>query len=200
MRKPAAVFMLIALICALPARAVCAEVPMKLDAFDLASFTANEFGTFVKVFGEMRGPLRAAILKDRKTDFENVDPLKYVEKVKDKRDVRDALSNAGLTWGGFTKLWGNVMLAYFSLQPSATKAALVRQIADYGLSMNVEGLPDDLKPLIAQVLKTEAGSTLAAAALEYALEIPPQNIAIAKEHQRDLDRMFYTKYWRDEIR
>jgi hypothetical protein len=173
---------------------------MPLEQFSIKPFSANDFYVFVKVFSEMRGPLRAEILKDRKTNFENADPLKYVEKVKDKRDVRNMLKDNDLTWDQFVELWGNVMLGYFSVQPNKTKAALIRQIADYGLVLKADEIPAEYRDLVNEVIKTEAGSTLAAAALEYVVQIPPQNVSIVKENQKQLDRMFYTKYWIDELK
>jgi hypothetical protein len=170
------------------------------DTFVIQPFSANDFGTFVKVFSELRGPLRKEILKDRKTNFENADPLKYVEKVKDKRDVRDVLAKSDLSWDQFVNLWGNIMLGYFSIQPEKTKAALIRQIADYGLFLQMDELPAEARGFVTDVLKTDAGASLASMALEALIQIPQENVAIVRDNQRDLARMFYTKYWIDELK
>ncbi len=170
------------------------------DQFSIKPFSANDFYVFVKVFSEMRGPLRAEILKDRKTDFKNADPLKYVQKIKDTRDVRNVLKDNSLTWDQFVELWGNVMMGYFSIQPDKTKAALVRQIADYGLVMNMDEIPEEYRPAVQQVLKSDAGSALAAMALDAVVQIPEQNVSIVRENKKQLDRMFYTKYWINELK
>jgi hypothetical protein len=170
------------------------------DEFEIKPFTGNDFYTFVKVFSEMRGPLRAEILKDRKTDFEKADPLKYVEKVKGKRDVQKVLSDSHLTWEAFRSLMGNILLGYFSIQPDKTKAALLRQLASYGLLMEMDQIPEEYRPIVTDVLKTNEGSTLASAVLDTIIEIPSQNTSIVREHQKDLDRLFYTKYWIDLLK
>ncbi|MFH0799840.1 MAG: hypothetical protein V2A66_06630 [Pseudomonadota bacterium] len=178
---------------------VAATAVAETPNFTIRKFSENEFSTFTKVFGEMRGPLRSEILKDKKTDFENADPLKYVMKVKDAKDVKKALKDAGITWDQFEELMGNVLMAYFSIQPEKTKAALIKQLADYGLFMNVDAIPEEYRSLVTEVLKTDAGAALAGAALEMVIQIPPENVAIAKKEQKQLDRFFYTKYWKDKL-
>lgn len=170
-----------------------------LDSFTIKPFSANDFYTFIKVFSEMRGPLRTEILKDKKTNFENVDPLKYVEKIKDKKDVKAALKKSNITWDQFAGLFGNVLLAYLSTEPQQTKAAIIRQLADYGLIANVEGIPEEYKEVISSVIKTPEGSNLAATILEQLIEIPEQNIATTNKNRSDLDRMFYTKHWVEDL-
>lgn len=167
------------------------------DYFTIKTFSPNDFYTFVKVFSEMRGPLRVEILNDKDTNFENADPLKYVEKVKNKRDVKKALKASDMTWDQFRELMGNVLLAYFSIQPQQTKIGLLRQLAGYGLLMEASQIPLEYRPLINEALKTDEGAALASMALEVVLQVPPENTAIVQKKQRDLDRMFYTKYWKD---
>lgn len=167
------------------------------DEFKIQQFTPNDFYVFVKVFSEMRGPLRVEILKDRKKNFEDVDPLAYVEKVKKEKDVRKMLKKNDLTWESFRTLMGNVLLGYFSIQPNKTKAGLLRQLASYGLLMEMDEIPEEYRPIVTEVLKTEEGSMLAGAMLEQIIEIPAQNVEIARKNQKQLDRLFYTKYWKD---
>lgn len=167
--------------------------------FAIRPYSANEFQQFIDVFSEMRGPLRVQILKDRKNDFENADPLAYVQKVKDERDVKKMLEKHGLTWNTFQSLMGNVVLAYFSIQPDRTKASLIKQLASYGLLMQMDQIPPEYRASVTEVLKTDAGSSLAAMALEMVVQIPPQNVNIVKENERTLNGMFYTKYWREAL-
>lgn len=170
------------------------------DNFDVRPVSENEFYTFIKVFSEMRGPLRVRILKDASTQFENADPLQYVEMVKNEKDVKKMLKSSGLTWDKFRELMGNILLGYFSIQPNKTKAVLLRQLANYGLALDDSEIPDEYKPLVKEVLKSEEGAMLAGAALESFLEIPAENITLARNNQSQLDRMFYTKYWKDLIK
>ena len=176
-----------------------ATAQMPSPNFSVRKLTANEFDNFNVIFGEMRGPLRSEMMKDRKTDFENADPLKYLQKIKGEKDVKKILKKKNLSWENFEELAGNVILAYFSIQPGKTKAALIRQLADYGLFMDAEGIPEEARPLIAEVLKTEAGAELAGVALEMFIQIPPENVALARKNERTLDRAFYTKYWKDKL-
>lgn len=176
------------------------QVHAATDSFEIAEFSGNDFYTFVKVFSEMRGPLRAQILKDSKTSFENADPLKYVEDVKSKRDVQKVLKDSSLTWESFRSLMGNVLLGYFSIQPQETKAGLLRQLSSYGLEMNKDQIPEEYRPVIEEVLKSKEGSALASIVLDAVVQIPPQNVSIVREHKKDLDRLFYTKYWSDLIK
>lgn len=187
--------------CAVPLLAafVAASAFAQAPNFSVRKVSPNEFATFTKVFGEMRGSLRSEILKDKKADFENADPLKYVMKVKDEKDVKKALKAAGLAWDQFEELMGNILLAYFGIQPQKTKAALIRQLADYGLFINMEEIPEEYRPLVTDALKTDAGSALAGAALEMVIQIPPENIALARDNEKQLDRFFYTKYWKDKL-
>lgn len=165
------------------------------QTFEVRVCTPNDFYTFTKIFAEMRKPLRVEILKDRKTNFENADPLKYVAKIKEKKDVKESIASAGLTWEQFEELMGNILLAYFSIQPQKTKAAMIRQLADYGL---IPDVPDEYQQVVADFLKSSSGSELASMALDIAVQIPAENIAIAREKQGELDRFFYTKYWKDK--
>lgn len=167
--------------------------------FSIHPITNGDYTTFVKVFGEMRGPLRSAILADSKTNFENADPLAYVTKVKDTRDVKKALKNASVTWEKFSDIMANLLLGYFSIQPEKTKVGLIKQLADYGLVMNMEQVPEQYRESITAALKTDQGAALAGSILDLVVQIPPESVAIAKEHQGDLDRMFYTKHWKDQL-
>jgi hypothetical protein len=170
-----------------------------MEEFSIKQFSPNDFYTFTKVFSEMRGPLRAEILKDKKTNFENADPLKYVEKVKNDRSVKKALKAGKISWAEFRELMGNILLAYYSIQPDKTKAALLRQLSEYGLSINNDQIPEEYRPAVKEVLQTEEGSALAAAVLDIIIQVPPQNISIVRENQKQLDRHFYTKYWINEL-
>lgn len=187
-----------AIILLLSATAASAALPGGTD-FNIRAYSANEFQEFVEVFSEMRGPLRSQILKDRKTDFESADPLAYVQKLKGEKDVQRMLEKHKLSWGAFQELMGNVVLAYFSVQPERTKASLIRQLAGYGLFLNMEQVPPEYRETVTQVLKTEAGSTLAALAMDMVVQIPEQNVAIVRQNQRTLDAMFYTRFWREAL-
>lgn len=187
-----------AIILLLSAAAASAALPDGTD-FNIRAYSANEFQEFIEVFSEMRGPLRSQILKDRKTDFENADPLAYVQKLKGEKDVQKMLEKHKLSWDAFQELMGNVVLAYFSVQPERTKASLIRQLAGYGLFLNMEQVPPEYRETVTQVLKTEAGSTLAALAMDMVVQIPEQNVAIVRQNQRTLDAMFYTRFWREAL-
>jgi len=191
---------LISLAFVLAAMLISSTVFASLSEFEIKPFTPNDFYVFVKVFSEMRGPLRSEILKDKKTDFENADPLKYVEKVKNEKDVKKVIKANNLTWDSFTGLMGNVLLGYFSIQSEKTRAAMIKQLASYGLAMKMDQIPEEYRPMVTEVLKTDAGATLASAALDFVIEIPPGNVKIARDNQKDLDRMFYTKYWKDLLK
>lgn len=169
------------------------------EDFDIEPFTPNDFYVFIKVFSEMRGPLRSEILKDKKTNFENADPLKYVEKVKDTRDVKKALKGSGIKWEDFRELMGNILLGYFSIQPESTKAGILKQLASYGLFLESDQIPPEFRPLVNDIVKTDAGAALASMALDTFIQIPEGNVAIVKENRKDLDRLFYTKYWAKEL-
>ncbi len=179
--------------------APCSPAHAQLESFNVRTFTANEFYIFIKVFSEMRGPLRKEILKDRKTNFEEADPLKYIMKVKGDKDVTKMLKKHDLAWNAFTELAGNVILAYFSIQPQRTKASLIRQMADYGLTMSDDQIPPEYKELVSQVIKTDEGAAMAAMALEFVLQIPDQNVTIVKKDQLTLDKMFYTRFWSKKL-
>ena len=172
---------------------------MNLENFRVAGFTHNQFRVFVETFAEMRGPLRKLILKDRKTGFEDADPLKYVTKLKGEKDVKKMLKKHDMDWAGFTDLFGNIMLAYFSIQPDVTKVALIKELSEYGLAMSEDQIPKEYQGTIREVLKTDQGAALANMALEYFLKIPEQNVAIVKENKITLDKMFYTRFWKDRI-
>jgi len=182
------------------AHAAGAEIAgMDLESFRIRPITGNEFYSFVEIFGEMRGPLRKEILKDRKKDFEDVDPLKYVMKLKGEKDVKKVLKKYKMDWAGFTELFGNVILAYFSIQPDITKVALIREMAGYGLAMSEDQIPREYREVVDSVLKTDEGAALANVALDYFLQVPEQNVAIVKENKLTLDKMFYTRFWKDKI-
>ncbi len=178
--------------------AASAALPGGTD-FTIRTYSANEFQHFVEVFSEMRGSLRSQILKDRKTDFEKADPLAYVQKLKGEKDVQLMLEKHKLSWDAFQGLMGNVVLAYFSVQPERTKASLIRQLAGYGLFLDLEQVPPEYRETVTEVLKTEAGSTLAAIAMDIVVQIPEQNVAIVRQNQRTLDAMFYTRFWREAL-
>lgn len=194
-------YLIVMILLLLPVAAHAADAPElpSLEDFHIRSITGNEFYSFVEVFSEMRGPLRSEILKDRKTDFEKADPLKYVMKIKGEKDVQKMLKKHDLTWDTFTELMGNVVLAYFSIQPQATKASLIRRLADYGLEMDQSQIPPEYRDVIREFIKTEQGSAIASIALDLVLKIPEENTAIAKENKRTLDAMFYTNLWKDRI-
>lgn len=170
-----------------------------IGQFSIKPVSKSDFYKFVKVFSEMRGPLRMEILKDSKADFENADPLNYVEKVKDNKDVVDTLKKNDLTWDSFTELMGNVLLAYFSIQPDKTKAGLLRQLSGYGLMMSDSAIPPEYRQVVTDVLKTDQGSAMAGMVLDAILVIPPENGELAKDNKRKLDQLFYTKFWKDKL-
>jgi hypothetical protein len=161
--------------------------------------TGNEFNSFVEIFGEMRGPLRSQIMKDRKQNFEDADPLKYVMRISDEKDVQKALKKHGMDWSDFTDLFGNVLLAYFSIQSETTKVGLIKELASYGLAMSEEQIPAEYRDLVGAVLKTDEGAVMANMALEYFLHVPEGNVAIMEAHKITLDKMFYTRFWKDEV-
>ncbi len=169
------------------------------DTFKIRPITKKEFSKFIKVFSEMRGPLRVQIMKDRKTNFQEADPLAYVNKVKDEPDVKKALKKNKLSWDGFTEIMANILLGYFSIQPQQTKAGLIRQLSTYNLMMANDQIPAQYQPMIQEVIKTDEGAALAGMALEMFIQIPPQNVAIAKKNKRTLDQLFYTNFWKDKI-
>ncbi len=166
------------------------------QSFQVRVVSWNEFYSFTKIFSEMRGPLRSKILEDKGTNFENADPLKYVEQVKDAKDVKKALSTANLSWSQFEELMGNIVLAYFSIQQQKTKVAIIKQMAGYGF---IPGVPEEYQPLVIELLKTDQVAQLAGMALEVALQIPQQNIDLVTAEKLNLDKFFYTKLWEDKI-
>lgn len=194
-------YLIMAILLLLPMAAQATDAPVmpSLESFRIRPMTANEFRSFVEVFSEMRGPLRSEMMKDRKTDFEGADPLKYVMKIKGEKDVQKMLKKHDLSWDQFTELMGNVVLAYFSIQPDKTKIGLVRQLADYGLAMNEEQIPEQFRETVRDFIKTDEGAALAAMALDFFLQVPEQNIALVKENRRTLDATFYTRFWKDKI-
>lgn len=171
----------------------------KLDYFTIRPITSAEFYKFIKVFSKMRGPIRSAILKDRSTNFENADPYRYVAGVKDEKAVKKILKKNSLSWSGFNELMGNILLGYFSIQPGKTKAALIRQLSDYGLMMSNDQIPAEYRQVIQEVIKTEEGAALAGMALEFVLQIPPENIELARKNSRQLDQLFYTRFWKGKL-
>ncbi len=170
-----------------------------MEEFSIRPFSPNDFYMFIKVFSEMRGPLRAEILKDKKTNFEDADPLKYVEKVKKDKSVKKALKASKISWSEFRELMGNILLAYYSIQPEKTKAAFLRQLAKYGLAIDSDQIPEEYRSVVKRMLQTEEGSVLAAVALDIIIQVPPQNVDIVRKNQKQLDRHFYTKYWTNEL-
>lgn len=171
----------------------------QLDSFSLRPLSQGDLYKFVKVFSEMRGPLRVEIMKDQKTNFEKADPLSYVSKLKGDRDVEKVLKESGLNWSQFSELLGNVLMAYFSTQPDKTKAALLRQVYGYGLKLAPDQIPAEYQPMIEEFIKTEEGSQMAVMALDMILQIPPENKKLAEKEKRQLDQLFYTKFWKDKI-
>jgi len=169
------------------------------DTFKIRPITKKEFSTFIKVFSEMRGPLRVQIMKKMKTNFQNADPLAYVNQVKDEPDVQKALKKNKITWDGFTEIMANILLGYFSIQPEQTKAGLIRQLSTYNLMMANDQIPAEYQPMIQEVIKTDEGAALAGMALEMFIQIPPENVAIAKKNKRTLDQLFYTHFWKDKV-
>ncbi len=169
------------------------------EMFKVRTVTKGEFYTFVKVFSEMRGPLRTEILKDKATDFKDADPLKYLMRVKGEKDVQKALKENKLSWDQFNELTGNILLGYFSNQPQNTKAMLLKQLSGYGLAMADDQIPPEYRPAVAELLKSDVGSMLAAMAIETILQIPEQNKELAKKNQRTLDQLFYTRFWKGSL-
>ncbi len=190
--KPIVIILLIVFACAVSLTPAFAEEP----SFEVKSYTANEFYSFTKIFGEIRGPLRGQILKDKETDFEKADPFNYIMKLKDSKDVKKALAAEGYTWERFQELMGNILLSYLSIQPQKTKVAIIRQMAGYGF---IPGIPEEYQGAVNELLKSKEGSDLAGMALEMALEIPEENIALARKNEKQIDRFFYTKYWKDKL-
>jgi len=178
-------------------------IPTKLFAdsmqFNIRPITDKEFYTFVKVFSEIRGPLRVEILKDSKTNFEDADPLAYVSKVKDNKDVQKSLKENNLTWDSFTEAIGNILLGYFSIQPDKTKAALIKQLSSYDLMLSDAQIPAEYRPMIQSALQTDQGAEMAGMILDQFVQIPPQNVDLAKKNKRSLDQLFYTRFWKDKI-
>jgi hypothetical protein len=167
-----------------------------LESFAIKPITSSGFRTFVKVFSEMRGPLRVRMLKDRKSNFKDADPLKYVMMVKDEKDVKKMLQKSKINWDQFTELMGNILLGYFSIQPDKTKAGLIKQLSEYGLGVSDSQIPAEYRQAVADILKTDEGASLASMALEFIIKIPPENIALAKKNKRTLDQLFYTRFWK----
>ena len=178
---------------------LCADLFAGQTFFSIRKFSPNEFSVFQKVFAEMRGPLRTEIMKDKKTDFENADPLKYIIKIRDTKDVKKVLKKNDLSWEQFNDLMANVLMVYFSVQPNKTKAALVKQLADYGYFMSADQIPEEYRGMVSDALKTNEGSALAGAVFDMVVQIPPENIAIVRKNEKQLDRDFYTKHWRDSL-
>lgn len=190
---------LITLSVALAITAFCLTSYAQVQGFRMRTVSPNEFYKFVKVFSEMRGPLRKAILADRNTDFENADPLNYVMKVKDEKDVRKMIKKSGLTWDAYVEMMGNILLGYFSIQPQRTKASLIKQLSDYGLVMANDQIPPEYRQAVSDALKTDEGATLAGMALDFIIQIPPENVALARDNEKQLDQLFYTRFWRDKL-
>lgn len=143
--------------------------------------------------------MRVEILKDRKTNFEDADPLKYVAKVKDAKDVKKILKEENVSWDQLNELMGNILLGYFSIQPDKTKAGLLKQLSSYGLAMSSDQIPPEYRQVVTDALKTDEGAALASAALEFIVQIPPENVDLAKKNSRQLDQIFYTRFWKDKL-
>ncbi len=169
-----------------------------LASFALRPISENDYALFVKVFGEMRGPLRAQIIKDR-GDLKTADALAYLMRIKNDRGVRTALKESKITWAPFIGLTGNIVIAYMSIQPQATKAEMLRRLSSYGMTLATTSVPPEYQKSIEQALASDQGAAIANMALEFAIQIPPENIALAKRHEKDLDRFFYTKHWRNAL-
>lgn len=178
--------------------AVHAQIPA-LSSFDITPFDENQFTKFVKVFSDMRGPLRSEILKDHKTDFKDADPLKYVAKVKDDPKVQSTLKANNLTWDQFTSLMGNILLAYLNNQPQNTKVSILQKLSGYGLGLADEQIPEQFRSQIKALIASPEGAALASFVLDQVVQIPAQNTAIAKIKNRTLDQLFYTRLWRDKL-
>jgi hypothetical protein len=176
-----------------------AHAVMDMNSFNVRPITSKEFFDFLEVFGSMRGPLRVEILKDRKTDFENADPLKYLQKIKGEKKVKKALKKNDLTWDQFMDLTGNILLAYYTIQPDETKVAIIRRLADYGLELDDAQIPPEYRDMIREVIKTDAGAMMASVALDMFLQVPQENIDIVKRNKLTLDKQFYTRFWKDKI-
>jgi hypothetical protein len=170
-----------------------------LSTFSIQPFDENQFYTFVKVFSDMRGPLRSEILKDHKDDFKNADPLKYVTKVKDDAQVQSTLKANSLTWDQFTGLMGNIVLAYLNTQPQATKTVLIQKLADYGLGLSDTQIPAQYRDQIKSLFTSPEGAALAGLVLDQVMQIPEQNTSIVKKKSRTLDQLFYTRFWRGKL-
>lgn len=170
-----------------------------VEGFAVKPFTGNEFRAFIEIFSEMRGPLRKQMLKDSKTDFADADPLNYIMKVQSDRDVKRMLKKHDMSWDEFTQLTGNILLAYYTIQPQMTKSAIVRRLADYGLMLADDEIPSEYRPLIEDFIRTDTGAAVASIILDMILQVPPQNIEIVRSKKITLDKLFYTKYWRDYL-
>lgn len=169
------------------------------ESFTIKTLTKNDFSKFVKVFSEMRGPIRTEILKDSKGDFKNVDPLAYLSKVKSDKDVLSALKKNDLNWDSFMDLTGNILLSYFAIQPNETKAALIRRLSGYGMTLSTDQIPAEYRGVVESILKTKEGSELAGMILDTVIQIPKENLKLAKNKKRTLDQLFYTNFWKDKI-
>lgn len=185
------------LACTLTATAQ-AQIP-ELSSFAITPFDENQFYTFVKVFSDMRGPLRSEILKDHKTDFKDADPLKYVAKIKDDPKVQSTLKANALTWDQFTGLMGNILIAYLNNQPQNTKAVILQKLSGYGLGLADDQIPEQFRDQVKSLIASPEGAALASFVLDQVVKIPAQNMAIVKAKNRTLDQLFYTRLWRGKL-
>lgn len=197
MNKKNLCFLSVVLMC-IVTMAVHAQMP-ELSSFGIAPFDENQFTKFVKVFSDMRGPLRSEILKDHKTDFKDADPLKYVAKVKDSPKVQATLKDNSLTWDQFTALMGNILLAYLNNQPQNTKVAILQKLSGYGLGLADDQIPEQFRDQVKTLLTSKEGAALAGFVLDQVVQIPAQNTAIVKAKNRTLDQLFYTRLWRGKL-
>ena len=171
----------------------------QFESFSIKPVSKQDYYKFIKVFSEMRGPIRSEILKDKNTNFKDADPLKYVSGVKDNEDVLKVLKESDLSWQNFSEIMANILLGYFNIQPEQTKVGLIRQLSSYGLTLGGDQIPPEYQEMIKSVLATDQGAGLAGLALDQIVQIPPENIKLAKENKRQLDQLFYTRFWKGKL-
>lgn len=178
---------------------VTAAHAQSMSSFTIQPFDENQFTKFVKVFSDMRGPLRSEILKDHKDDFKTADPLKYVAKVRDNPRVQSTLKDNDLSWDQFAALMGNILLAYLNNQPQNTKAAILQKMSGYGLGLADDQIPEQFRDQVKALIASPEGAALAGLVLDQVVQVPAQNTAIVKSKNRTLDQLFYTRLWRGKL-
>lgn len=161
--------------------------------------TEDEYYKFVKIFSEIRGPIRREILKERKDDYKNADPLEYISKVQNDGDVQKVIKANDLNWEQFNELMGNLLLGYFCVQQGQTKAAILRKILNEVMSTPNNNISQKQLDVVKNLLSTDEGAAIATTVLEKFLKVPVENIAIAQKNQRQLDQLFYTNFWEDKL-